>query len=104
MKRVQSAIVARGYVTTRVLAATPDVSRGSLELTLIPGRIRNIRFTEHSSPRANRWNALQVAPGDLLNLHDIEQGLENFKRVPTANTDIQAMPTDGPDAVRARAT
>ncbi len=98
MKRVQNAIVARGYVTTRVLAAPQDVSRGSLELTLIPGRIRNIRFTEDSSPRANRWNALQVAPGDLLNLHDIEQGLENFTRVPTANTDIQAMPTDGPDA------
>ncbi len=98
MKRVQNAIVARGYVTTRVLVAPQDVSRGSLELTLIPGRIHNIRFTQDSNPRANRWNAVPAAPGDLLNLRDIEQGLENFKRVPTADADIQIMPADGPDA------
>ena len=98
MKRVQNAIIERGYVTTRVLAASQDLTKGTLELTLIPGRIRTIRFTEDSSPRANRWNAVPAEPGDLLNLRDIEQSLENFKRVPTADADIQIMPTEGPDA------
>ncbi len=76
MKRVQNAIVARGYVTTRVLAAPQDLKQGTLALTVIPGRIRAIRFTEDSSPRATRWNAVPAAPGDILNLRDIEQGLE----------------------------
>jgi hemolysin activation/secretion protein len=98
MKRVQNAIVARGYVTTRVLAAPQDLKQGTLALTLIPGRIRAIRFTEDSSPRATKWNAVPASPGDILNLRDIEQGLENFKRVPTADADIQIAPAEGPDA------
>lgn len=35
--------------------------------------------------------------GDILNLRDIEQGLENFKRVPTADADIQITPAEGAD-------
>lgn len=98
MKRVQNAIVARGYVTTRVLAAPQDLKQGTLALTVIPGRIRAVRFTEDSNPRATKWNAVPAVAGDILNLRDIEQGLENFKRVPTADADIQIAPAEGPDA------
>lgn len=97
MKRIQNAIVARGYVTTRVLAEPQDLNDGTLRLTLVPGRIRNIRFAEDSSSRARLWNAMPATPGDLLNLRDIEQTLENFKRVPTAEADIQIVPTEGAD-------
>ncbi|MCP5267729.1 MAG: ShlB/FhaC/HecB family hemolysin secretion/activation protein [Zoogloeaceae bacterium] len=96
MKRVQNVIVERGYVTTRVLAEAQDLQGGTLTLTVIPGRIRHIGFTPDSDARANAWNALPASPGDLLNLRDIEQGLENFKRVPTAEADIQIVPGDEP--------
>lgn len=92
MARVQNALVQKGYVTTRVLAAPQDLKSGTLTLTVLPGRIRAIRFTEDSNPRATPWNALPARPGDILNLRDIEQGLENFKRVPTAEADIQIVP------------
>lgn len=98
MKRIQNAIVARGYVTTRVLAEPQDLNAGTLRLTLVPGRIRNIRFAEDSNSRATLWNAMPAYPGDLLNLRDIEQALENFKRVPTAEADIQIVPAEGVDA------
>jgi hemolysin activation/secretion protein len=98
MKRVQNAIVQRGFVTTRVLAEPQDLSAGTLKLTLIPGRVRGIRFAEGSDARATQWNAVSARPGDLLNLRDIEQALENFKRVPSAEADIQITPADGPDA------
>lgn len=94
MKRMQNAIVARGYVTTRILAAPQDLSEGTLTLTLIPGRVRDIRFAPDTDPRATRWNAVPVEPGDLLDLRDLEQGLENFKRVPTAEADIQIVPAE----------
>lgn len=96
MARVQNAIVARGYVTTRVLAEAQDLRDGILTLNILPGRIRDIRFAEGTSSRANAWNAMPAQPGDLLNLRDIEQGLENFKRVPTAEADIQILPADEP--------
>lgn len=96
MQRIQNAIVARGYVTTRVLAAGQDLRNGELVLTVVPGRIRAIRFTDGSSARAYAGNALPTRPGDLLNLRDIEQALENFKRVPSVEADIQIVPADLP--------
>ena len=98
MRRIQNAIIARGFITTRVLAEPQDLSSGTLRLALIPGRIRTIRFANETEARATQWNALPVRSGDLLNLRDIEQGLENFKRVPTAEADIQITPADGDDA------
>lgn len=92
MRRIQNALIARGYITTRVLAAPQDLNSGVLSLTLIPGRIHAIRLTEDSSPRARLSNALPVKPGDVLNLRDLEQGLENLKRVPTADADLQIEP------------
>ncbi|GHU16971.1 hemolysin secretion/activation protein, ShlB/FhaC/HecB family [Betaproteobacteria bacterium] len=92
MSRIQNAITERGYVTTRVLAEAQDLTSGTLKLKIIPGRIRSIRFSPESDSRANAWNAFPAAPGDLLNLRDIEQALENWKRVPTAEADIQIAP------------
>lgn len=98
LKRIQNALIARGYVTTRVLAPAQDLKSGQLTLTVIPGRIRAIHFAEGTSWRATRTNAFPMNDGDLLNLRDIEQALENFKRVPTAEADIQIVPAEGDDA------
>lgn len=99
MRRIQNAIIARGFVAARVLAGPQTHwAEGTLELTLFPGRIRHIQFASGSDGRATKWNAIPVRSGDLLNLRDIEQALENFKRVPTAKADIQVVPAEGPDA------
>lgn len=98
LARVQNAIIARGYVTTRVLAAPQDLKTGELTLTVIPGRIREIRFVPDPGSRGTYWNALPARPGDLLNLRDIEQALENHKRPPTADADIRIEPAGAPDA------
>jgi hypothetical protein len=43
-------------------------------------------------------NAIPIRADDLLNLRDIEQGLENLKRLPTADADIQIEPASGASA------
>ncbi|WP_409079864.1 ShlB/FhaC/HecB family hemolysin secretion/activation protein [Pusillimonas sp. SM2304] len=98
MARVQNAVIARGFVTTRILAAPQDLKTGTLALTVVPGRIRSIRFAPGTSLKATAWNAVPAKRGDLLNLRDIEQALENLKRVPTVEADIQIVPADGADA------
>ncbi|WP_232311090.1 ShlB/FhaC/HecB family hemolysin secretion/activation protein [Herbaspirillum autotrophicum] len=92
--RVQNAIARRGFVTTRVLAGAQQLQSGTLVLTLVPGRVRNVRFAADASVRGTKWNALPVNDGDLINLRDLEQGLENWRRVPTAHADIQIVPSD----------
>lgn len=99
MKRVQNAIIARGYVTTRILAAPQDLKTGTLTLTVVPGRVHAVHFAGDPDRHPALRNAMPARPGDLLNLRDVEQALENLQRVPTAAVDIQIVPPqDGTNA------
>lgn len=98
LAKVQNEVIAQGYTTTRIVAMPQDLRSGHLALTVIAGRVRRIRFAAEANPRGTYRNALPVAEGDILNLRAIEQGLENFKRVPTAQADIQITPSEGEDA------
>ena len=103
MVAAQNAVIGRGYTTTRILAAPQDLNSGTLELTVLSGKVRSVRTdTSHNDQtRAARIAAFQneipLKGGDILNLRRIEQGLENLKRVPTAEADIQIVPADAPD-------
>jgi hemolysin activation/secretion protein len=92
MATLQNAIIAKGYTTTRVLAAPQDLTTGILVFNIIPGRISQIQLAPNSSRWLALWNATAMRNGDLLNLRDIEQSLENLKRPPTAEADIQIAP------------
>ena len=98
-QRVQQAILKRGYVTTRVLTETQELHNGILTLTLLPGRIRHIRFAEGTASRATLWNAMPAQPGDLLNVRELEQGLDNLKRLPSAEANISIVSAQGTDAL-----
>ncbi|WP_435505615.1 ShlB/FhaC/HecB family hemolysin secretion/activation protein [Variovorax sp. RHLX14] len=91
--RIQKTVIDRGYITTRVLASHQDLSAGTLTLTLIPGRIAAIRFADGAAPPTHLLNAIPTTSGDLLDLRDIEQGLENLKRLPTSDVDIKIEPS-----------
>ena len=102
MTAAQNAVINRGYTTTRILAEPQDLKSGTLKLTVIPGRIRHIQFDQTNADkthvaRAHSFNALPINEGDILNLRDIEMGLENLKRVPTVEADIKIAPADKPN-------
>lgn len=92
MSRVQNKIVEQGFVTTRIVAAPQDLSTGKLILTVIAGRISAIKLSDESGRHIILSTTMPFSKGDILNIRDIEQGLENLKRVPTAETDIQLFP------------
>jgi hemolysin activation/secretion protein len=94
--RAQQALMERGYVTSRIVFREQNIASGRLTLTLLPGRIGAIRFAQ-ADPRANALNAVPTRPGAILNLRNVEQALENFKRVPSVEADIQIDPADAPD-------
>ena len=94
--RLQNALIAQGYVTSRVLAPAQNLQTGLLTVQLLPGRIQEVRWAQGSGQRGSRWNTVPIGTGDVLNLRDIEQALENYKRVPTAEADIQIAPSSEP--------
>lgn len=97
LARLQQALVARGWITSRVLAPPQDLSSGQLKLSVVPGRISAIRSANGASELSLRM-ALPADAGDLLNLRDIEQGLENLERLPTVDADIRIEPAQGENA------
>ena len=58
---------------------------------VIPGRVEDIRYSESSAHGPWR-TALVVRPGDILNIRDIEQGLEQMKRVSSQIRDNEVTP------------
>jgi hemolysin activation/secretion protein len=63
LKRAQESVVQRGYVTTRVLAQKQDISSGTLSLTVIPGRVRDIR-KDAAAPKVSLTNSVPTRLGD----------------------------------------
>lgn len=94
--RLQNALIERGFVTSRVLATSQNLQAGTLKLTVVTGRVNGFRWREDSTSPAEYWNAVPARQGGVLNLRDIEQALENFKRVPTVEADIQIAPAREP--------
>ena len=89
-RRVNRRILAEGYSTTRVSVPEQDLASQTLTFMLIPGVIRAFRFSE---PGGAHWqSAFPSRPGDLLNLRELEQGLEQMKRVPGQEVEIEIVP------------
>ena len=92
----QNALIERGFTTSRIVLEAQDLSQGTVYLTVIPGYIGSIRIN-HSDNNDSiyggrvAWlqNELPASSGDVFNLRDIEQGLENYRRVPTAQAQVR---------------
>lgn len=88
-RAIARALLTRGYVTTLVIVPEQDLSKGRLTVEVVAGRIGRMRDEGDSIG----WygGALQVAPGDLLNLRDLDQALENVRRLPGQGTATLAL-------------
>lgn len=91
MRRLTRRILTRGYTTTRLDLPGQDLATGTLKLTLVPGVVHGVRFAG-PAPRGS-WRApFPVRPGTLLNVRDLEQGLEQMKRLPSQDVAISIVP------------
>ncbi|MCM3351956.1 hypothetical protein M3616_22625, partial [Bacillus velezensis] len=95
VKGLSQAILARGYFTTRVLLPEQDLSTGILKFSLIPGVVRHVRFADEKL-RGTWKTAFPTGDGELLNLRDLEQGLEQMKRVSSQDVSMQIVPGELP--------
>lgn len=92
-KRAQDALLQAGFVTTRALIEPQNLANGTLTITIVPGTVHGIVLSPETQAQPSMLHsALPMRPGDVLNLRDIEQALENFKRLPTVEAEIQIAP------------
>lgn len=89
---VQNQLIAKGYITTQAMIKPQDLNTGHLVISLYLGRVNQLLRTANTSPRVQLYSALPIEPDQILNLRDIEQGLENFRQLSGVNVDIQIKP------------
>lgn len=96
MSALQNRLIGAGYITSRILAPEQDLRPGILKLLVVAGKVDHIELSDDSDNYLTLFNTFPMHKGSLLNLRDLEQGLENLQRIPTAKTNIELMPTDNP--------
>jgi hemolysin activation/secretion protein len=88
-------IVARGFVTSRVYLPEQNLRGGELRLVIVPGRIHEIRLKGGGSDAGLR-SAFATGPGEILNVRDLEQGLEQLGRLPGQQATMEMVPGETP--------
>ncbi|MGV3345989.1 ShlB/FhaC/HecB family hemolysin secretion/activation protein [Enterobacteriaceae bacterium LUAb1] len=96
MSTLQNRLVDQGYITTRVLAPQQNLNSGTLQLNILPGFIRKVKLTPDSGRYVTLFSAFPPRAGQLLDLRDIEQGLENLQRLPTVQASMEIVPGKKP--------
>jgi hemolysin activation/secretion protein len=94
--RLEDKLIELGYVTTRVMLPEQSLAEGKLIIILNSGRISEIKLKEGSANLT--WkNAFPLAQGDILNVRDIEQGIEQVQRLSNQTVSTEIVPGDLPD-------
>jgi hemolysin activation/secretion protein len=95
MRRLSKALLEKGYSTSRVGLPEQDLSKGILQIVLMPGLLNELRLVGNDA-NVNVWTAFPLGEGDVLNLRDLEQGLEQIKRLNHVEADMQILPSKNP--------
>ncbi|MDU4961562.1 MAG: ShlB/FhaC/HecB family hemolysin secretion/activation protein [Sporomusaceae bacterium] len=94
IKQLTAACIDKGYITTRIAVPEQDLHTGILRMSIVIGKIETIRF---AAGAAGNWrSAFPARPGDILNLRDIEQGLEQMKRLRSQEVEVELLPGQAP--------
>lgn len=82
--------IAQGYITSRAFLQEQDLSTGILHIILLEGRIESI--TVNGQDERALMMAIPARKGDILNLRDLEQGMEQLNRLSTQQVKIDILP------------
>lgn len=84
--------ISRGYITSRAFLTEQDLSGGVLRLAVLEGKLQQIRL--EGVPARTLTMTFPGLEGKILNLRDIEQGMEQLNRVRQRPVEIEILPGD----------
>jgi len=87
----QRKLLDKGYVTSQVYIPEQNLNAGTLQFMVMPGRVEDIQYSDSSAHGPWR-TAFPVRPGDILNIRDVEQGLEQMKQVSSQSVTMKLLP------------
>lgn len=92
--KISNWYIERGYITSRAFIPEQDLSRGELHISVLEGRLEDIRL--EGAPARELRMTFPGLKGEILNLRDIEQGMEQINRTRKTPVEIEILPGDKP--------
>jgi hemolysin activation/secretion protein len=101
IKSISNLYIAKGWVTSRAFLQPQNLADGTLDILVVEGQLETLESVEGSlTERQLRW-AFPVEEGRLLNLRDLEQGLEQLNRLQQNRSELDIQPGSTTGASRA---
>lgn len=92
---LNTALIEHGYVTSRIGIPSQSLVSGNLQFNLQLGRVESVLYKTYAQPLP--WqNAFPIREGDILNIRNIEQGIEQMKRIGSQNVSVELEPGTKP--------
>lgn len=93
LQKINQDYINRGYITSRALLPKQDLSKGLLDIVIIEGKVAEIMVNDNSfADKSKRFMAMPQQKNQILNLRDLEQGIDQLNRAPSAGATMKIMP------------
>tara|TARA_B100000674_G_scaffold320269_3_gene266815 strand:- start:11237 stop:12922 length:1686 start_codon:yes stop_codon:yes gene_type:complete len=93
LSAVNDAFRETGFITTRAYLQPQELADRVLEITVVEGRVEGISMGENTLEDQTQITfAFPVSDRDLLNIRDIEQGLDQMNRLPSNDAKMEVSP------------
>ncbi len=92
LRAITNRYIKDGYVTSRALIAPQDLDDGSIEIVVIEGQLADIRAEQDKIGNTELRAAFPGLKNEILNLRDIEQGIDQMLRLPSFDPSIDIEP------------
>lgn len=107
LQRITAVYADAGYITTRAYVPAQDISSGALLVEVLEGRVEAFIYQQtdpKGRQRAGKPRKLSAAmplqAGDVFQLRDLEQGLEQMNRLPSSQANANLIPGGAPGTSR----
>lgn len=82
----------KGLITSRAYIKPQNLADKSLVVTVVEGRVESLNAVADSLSPLQLWMAFPTEAGDVLNLRDLEQGLEQVNRLSENQATMELIP------------
>ncbi|SHO57668.1 ShlB/FhaC/HecB family hemolysin secretion/activation protein [Vibrio quintilis] len=90
LRRITNQYIAAGYMTSRAFLVPQDLTTKELKILILEGKLESLLF--NGKPQSFLHFAFPFLTGKILNLREIEQGLDQVNRLSRYNAQIKLLP------------
>jgi hemolysin activation/secretion protein len=88
--------VEQGYITTRAYLPSQDLRQGTLTIDVVEGVIEKFKIDDNGAGKLPVGAAFPGLQGQVLNLRDLEQGIDQINRLQSNNAKLDIEPGSVP--------